>query len=319
MRIVILDGHATDQGDRAMWGPVQAVGEISLHARTPPAELVARCAGAEAVLTNKAPITQAHLAELPQLRYIGVTATGTNIVDLAAAKGRAVAVTNVPGYSTESVAQHVIALVLHFTNDCAGHSHDAKRGRWAAAEDFCFFRHPIPELHGRALAVVGMGAIGSAVARIAVGFGMRVLAAAVPGSQSPARLPLAEALAQADVVSLHCPLTERTKLLVDDRFLGSLKPGAILINTGRGGLLDEAACVRALAGGRLGGLGLDVLASEPPPARHPLLDPDQGWSNRVCVTPHVAWGSIEARRRLVAETAANLAAFVRGEARNRVA
>ncbi len=210
-------------------------------------------------------------------------------------------------------------LLLQFTNDCAGHSQDAMQGRWAAAQDFCFFRHAIPELHGRALAVVGMGAIGGAVARIATGFGMRVIAAAVPGSPSPGRVPLDEALAQADAVSLHCPLTERTKLLVDDRFLGALKPGAILINTGRGGLIDEAACVRALASGRLGGLGLDVLSSEPPPHGHPLLDAKSAWSSRVCITPHVAWGSLEARRRLVAETATNIGAFARAERRNRVA
>jgi glycerate dehydrogenase len=318
MRIAILDGHATDQGDLAIWAPFQALGEVVIHPRTRPNELIARARGCAALLTNKAPVPGEAFAQLPELRYVGVTATGTNIVDLAAAAARGVVVTNVPGYSTEAVAQHVLALILHFTNDVAGLSDETKRGRWASSEDFCFFRRPIPELSGKSLAVVGSGAIGSAVGRIARAFGMQVLQAAVPGSTTPGRMPLAEALAQAHAVTLHCPLTPKTAKLVDDGFLQAMRPGAILVNTGRGGLIDEQAAARALASGRLGGFGLDVLAREPPQPDHPLLDASAPWSERVAVTPHVAWGAVEARMRLVAESAANLAAFQRGEPRNRV-
>ncbi len=318
MRIAILDGHPTDQGDIRLWAPLQALGELVIHARTSPSELVQRAQGCAAVLTNKAPLPAAAFAQLPDLRYVGITATGTNIVDLAAARAAGVAVSNVPGYSTEAVAQHVFALLLHLSNDASGLWQEVQRGRWAAGPDFCFFRRPILDLQGKALAVIGMGAIGSAVARIARAFGMQVLAAAVPGSATPGRMPLSEALGQAFAVTLHCPLTPATTRLVDRTFLAALRPGAILINTGRGGLVDELALEEALASGHLGGLGLDVVASEPPAPGHRLLDPSASWSDHVVVTPHVAWGSIESRARLVAESALNLAAFQRGERRNLV-
>jgi glycerate dehydrogenase len=319
MRIAVVDSFATDQGEAAMWEPLRALGQVELHPRSSPAELLERCRGAEALLTNKAPVAAAAIAALTQLKYIGVTATGTNIVDLAAAGARGLTVTNVPGYSTDSVAQHVMALLLHFTDDVAALSAATKAGGWSASPDFCFFRKPLRELAGKTLAIVGMGAIGGAVAHMAAAFGMRVLAAQVPGSTTPGRVPLSEALAQADAVTLHCPLTPATERLVDAKFLGALKPGAILINTGRGGLIDEGALVQALASRRLGGGGLDVLGKEPPAAGHPLLVPDAPWSDLLVVTPHVAWGTVEARRRLVTEVAANLAAFQRGERRNRVA
>jgi glycerate dehydrogenase len=319
MRIVAIDAHACDQGDPTMWDPLRPLGELVLRPRTAVAGTVEALRGAAAALTNKAPITAAHIAALPELRYIGVTATGTNIVDLAAAKSRGIAVTNVPGYSTDSVSQHVFAFVLHLTDDVAGLSEETKRGRWASSQDFCFFRKPLTELSGKALVIVGMGAIGSGCARIARGFGMRVIAAQVPGSSSPDRMPLEQALPQADVITLHCPLTPATERLVDERFLKLLKPSAILVNTGRGGLIDEAALARALSEGRLAAACLDVLGKEPPPADHPLLDPRAPFADRLHITPHVAWGTVEARRRLVAETGLNLAAFLRGEARNRVA
>jgi glycerate dehydrogenase len=320
MRIVVLDSFTTDQGTDC-WQALRALGSVEVHARTPVNDVVARARGAAVVLTNKAIVNAEAIAALASsgLRYIGVMATGTNVVDLAAAKQHGVTVTNVPGYSTESVAQLVMALVLHLTTDVAGHSARAKSGGWAACPDFCFFTKPLMELAGKTLVIVGMGAIGSALARIAGAFGMRVIAAAVPGSTTPGRMALPEALAQADVVSLHCPLTPATQGLVNAGFLGHLKRGAILINTGRGPLLDEAAIVQALRSGQLGGLGLDVLSKEPPAAGHPLLDPSQSWSERVVVTPHIAWGTIEARTRLVTEVVANLAAFTAGAPRNRVA
>jgi glycerate dehydrogenase len=280
--------------------------------------VVERCRGAEAVLTNKVVLSAEVIAALPELRYVGLTSTGTNVVDVAAARARGIAVTNVPAYSTASVAQLVFAMILHFA--CRASEHDAavKAGRWAAGPDFCFFLAPLLELAGKTLVVLGSGAIGQAVARIADSFGMRVLAGAVPGSPSPHRVPLDEALPAADVVTLHCPLTAATHKLVDRRFLARLKPEAILINTSRGPMVDEDALLQALAAGRLGGVGLDVLEREPPAPGHPLLDPRAPWASRLLVTPHLGWGTVEARRRLAAEVANNLAAFLAGQPRNRV-
>jgi glycerate dehydrogenase len=321
MRIVILDSFAADQGDDSMWTGLRALGELVVHARSADGDVVARAAGAVAALTNKVEFSAATFAALPDLRYVGVLATGTNVVDLAAARAAGVAVTNVPSYAAASVAQHVFALILHVSQDVAGHAAAVKKGAWAASPDFCFFTREMFELDGKTLLLLGSGAIGGAVARIAEAFGMRVVRGAVPGSPTPgggARTPLAEALPGADVVSLHCPLTDATRGMVDARFLAAMKPGAILINTARGALIDEAALLAALAAGRLGGVGLDVLAVEPPPADHPLTDARAPWAGRVVVTPHIGWGAIEARRRLAAEATENLRAFLAGARRNRV-
>jgi len=321
MRIVALDSFATDQGaPDAFWGPLKALGEVLLHPRTAPGDLLARCQGAGAVLTNKVALGAAQLAALPELRYVGVVATGTNVIDLDAARAAGVVVTNVPGYSTEAVAQLVFALILQFTHDVAGHAAAVRAGDWAAAPDYCFFRQPLTELAGKTMALLGSGAIGEAVARIAGAFGMRVVRAAVPGSPTRApRVPLNEALALADVVSLHCPLTPATQGMVDARFLQAMRPDAILINTGRGALVDEGALAQALEEGRLRGVGLDVLSAEPPPGDHPLTRADAAWSRRVVITPHIGWGTIEARHRLARAVADNLEAFLAGQPRNRVA
>ncbi len=318
MKIVVVDSFTADQGDTATWLDLGRLGEVTFHARTPGTATIDRCRDAEAVVTNKVVFDAAAIATLPALRYIGVSATGTNIVDMVAARGRGIAVTNVPGYAAESVAQLAFGLVLHLTMDVAGHGAAVKAGRWAATEDFCFFLRPLPELAGKTLVVIGMGAIGRATARIAAGFGMQVIAAAVPGSTSEGRLPLDQALPQADVISLHCPLTPATTQLVNRAFLARLKPGVLLVNTSRGGLVDEAALIEALASGRLGGAGLDVLSREPPPADHPLTDPGAPWADRVVVTPHLAWGTVEARARLRREVVENLRAFTTGARRNRV-
>jgi glycerate dehydrogenase len=321
MRIVILDSFAADQGDDTMWTALRALGELVVYPRSADADVVARCAGATAALTNKVPFAANDFAALPELRYVGVLATGTNVVDLVAARAAGVAVTNVPSYAAASVAQQVLALVLHFSQDVAGHAAAVKAGAWAASPDFCFFTTQMFELAGKTMVLVGSGAIGGAVARIAEALGMRVVRAAVPGSPTRAageRTPLAEALPAADVVSLHCPLTDATRGVVDAPFLAALKPGAILINTARGGLIDEAALIAALDDGRLGGVGLDVLTVEPPPADHPLTDPRAPWAARVVVTPHVAWGAIEARRRLAAVATENLRVFLAGQRQNRV-
>ncbi len=322
MRIVILDSFAADQGDvDGFWAGLRARGELEVFARSDEADVVARCHGADAALTNKVTFPAARFAALPGLRYVGVLATGTNIIDIDAARAAGVAVTNVPSYAAASVAQHVMALVLQFSQDVAGHTAAVKAGGWAASPDFCFFTREMFELAGKTLVLVGSGAIGGAVARIAEAFGMHVVRAAVPGSPPRAgepRTPLLDALSTADVVSLHCPLTDATRGMVDARFLAAMKPGAILINTARGPLVDEAALIAALASGRLGGAGLDVLGVEPPPADHPLCDAHAPWASRVVVTPHIAWGAIESRRRLAAEATENLRAFVAGQRRNRV-
>jgi len=316
-RIVLLDSFPADQGDTS-WQELRGLGDLVVHPRTPAHLVVERCAGAEAVLTNKVVLSADLMAALPDLRYVGVTATGTNVVDLDAARARNIAVTNVPAYSTESVAQLVFAMILHFALDVAGHDAAVKAGRWAQGPDFCFFLRPLRELAGKTMVVVGLGAIGRAVSRIATAFGMEVIAARVPGSASLGRMELAAALPRADVVTLHCPLTPATRGLVDASFLARLKPDAILINTSRGPVVDEAALLDALHAGRLGGVGLDVLAAEPPAPHHPLLRASAPWASRLVVTPHLAWGTVEARGRLASCVAANLAAFIAGDRLNRV-
>jgi len=322
MRIVVLDSFTTDQGDPTFdWAGLRALGELALHARTTPGELLARCRGAFAVLTNKVVLGAETLEALPDLRYVGVLATGTNVVDLPAARARAIAVTNVPGYAADAVAQLAFALILHLTHDVAGHAAAVKAGAWAAQPDFCFFLQPLLELAGKTLVVIGSGAIGGAMARIAEGFGMHVLRAAVPGAPvraDVARVKLEEALPEADVVSLHCPLTEATRGMVDARFLAAMKPGAILVNTSRGPLIDEADLIAALDAGRLRGAALDVLSTEPPPRDHALLNAAAPWASRVIVTPHIGWGTVEARRRLAQAVTRNLDAFLAGQRLNRV-
>jgi glycerate dehydrogenase len=319
LRIVILDSFAADQGETSAWEGLEALGQVTLYPRTPLGSVIERCRDAEAIVTNKVIIGPETIAALPALQYIGVSATGTNVVEVAAARARGIGVTNVPGYAAESVAQLTFALILHLAVDVAAHNAAVKAGRWAATEDFCFFLRRLPELSGKTLVVLGLGAIGGAVARIGAGFGMKVLAAAVPGSPtSAARVPLADALSLADVISLHCPLTAATANLVDRKFLSQMKKSAILINTSRGGLVHEADLVGALSRGHLAGVGLDVLAREPPPAEHPLTDPKAPYAGRVIVTPHLGWGTVEARARVRQQVADNLRAFLAGERLNRV-
>jgi glycerate dehydrogenase len=329
-RIVILDSFTADQGDvEGFWADLRALGDVTAYPRTSAAERALRCAGAQAILTNKVVVDSALLEALPALRYTGVLATGTNVVDLDAARARGIAVTNVPAYAGESVAGLVFALILHFYYDVAGHAADVAAGGWARCPDFSFFRKPLHELAGKTLVVVGSGHIGGAVARIGAAFGMTVVRAAVPRTEVPKttspeaapkdRVPLAQALPLADVVSLHCPLTEATRGLAGPAFFAALKPGALFINTGRGGLVDEPALLAALAGGRLGGAGLDVLGVEPPPADHPLTDRRAPWASRLVVTPHIGWGALEARQRMERVAAGNLASFLDGGRLNRVA
>jgi glycerate dehydrogenase len=317
MRIVVLDGFSVDQGELP-WDALRALGEVTVHPRTRPEELAARAAGAQAVLTNKVLLTREVIDQLPDLRYVGIVATGTNVVDFDACRERGIAVTNAPGYCADAVAQFVFAVLLHALEAIEPYIGAVKSNRWAEAPDYCFFLHAHSELAQKNLAILGLGSIGSRVAAIARAFGMNVIAAAVPGGTTEGRVPLETALGVADVVSLHCPLTDRTRALVDRRFLEAMKPEAVLINTSRGGLVDESALLDALSRGRLRAALLDVLGEEPPPREHPLLDARAPWARRVIVTPHIAWGKVEARRRLIALVTDNLAAFLRGERKHRV-
>ena len=318
MRIVILDSFPADQGDTQAWSELSGLGDVAIYPRTSGDELVARCAGADALLTNKVVVDSAVIAQLPDLKYIGVTATGTNVVSLDAAGERGIVVANVPAYSTASVAQLVFAYILHFASAVTLHDGAVKAGQWAGCRDFSFLSAPIHELAGKTLVTVGTGAIGSAVAAIGAAFGMRHIAAAAPGSPTPGRVPLEEALPQADYVSLHCPLTPQTQHLVNDAFLRQMKRTAYLINTGRGPLVDEAALAAALANGLIAGAAVDVLSQEPPSAGSLLLEANAPWASRLIVTPHIGWATTEARARLIAETIENVRAFAAGKVRNRV-
>jgi len=311
MKIVLLDAHTANPGDLS-WQPLEAIAPCEVHARTPLDQTVARCAGAEIVITNKAPLTREIIAALPDLKYIGVTATGFNIVDVAAAKEHGIVVTNVPGYSTPAVAQNVIALMLEMTNHVGHASKSVEQGGWVRCPDFAYWDHPIIELSGRTLGIIGYGEIGSAVARIAVAFGMKVLASKRTWKEAPpAGVTAAEIddiFTQSDVISLHCPLTDATKHLVGERTLNLMKREAMIINTGRGPLVDEPALAKALNEGRIAGAGLDVLSVEPARADNPLLT-----AKNCIITPHVAWASRESRARLIDITAANLQAFLAGK------
>lgn len=303
-QLVVLDGHTTNPGDLS-WEALEALGELSVYARTPQELVAERIAGAAVVLTNKTRLDATALASAPQLRGIAVLATGHDVVDGAAARRLGIPVCNVPQYGTASVAQAVFALLLELSNHTGALAAAVRRGRWSAGPDFCFWDEPLLELAGLRFGVIGHGRIGAAVAGIAGAFGMEVLShRRTPG---PGDVDLHTLLAASDVVSLHCPLTPQTEGLINADRLARMKPGALLINTGRGALVQEAALAEALASGHLGGAGLDVLSVEPPAADHPLLA-----APRCLITPHVAWATRAARARLIAATAANVTALLAG-------
>lgn len=310
MKIVILDGYAANPGDLS-WDEVKALGECTIYDRTLPCDVVPRAEGAEIVLTNKTRIEAHHIAALPQLKYIGVLATGYNIVDTEAARQHGVLVANIPAYSTNSVAQLVFAHLLNIAQQVQHHSEAVHSGRWIHCSDFCFWDMPLLELHGLKMGIVGLGHTGMATARIALGFGMEVYAYT---SKSPLQLQseihkmeLDQLFRECDVVSLHCPLTPATQGLVNAERLQLMKPTAILINTARGPLVDEEALADALNQGKLAAAGLDVLSQEPPKADNPLL------TARNCyLTPHIAWGSTAARQRLMQILVDNIQSFLSG-------
>jgi len=314
MNIVILDGFTANPGD-VSWAEIESLGRCTVHDRTAPADVVARARDADVVLTNKTPLSRETIESLPSLRYVGVLATGYNVVDIDAARDRGIPVCNVPEYSTPGVAQAVFALLLELTNHVGHHAEGVRAGRWSACADFCYWDTPLVELAGRALGVVGYGRIGRTVAAIGRAFGMEVIAArrsaAGAGDADVRMADLETVLRESDVVTLHCPLTPETRGLIDARRLATMKPTAFLINTARGPLVVEADLAAALDAGRLAGAGLDVLSVEPPPADNPLLG-----ARNCIVTPHQAWATPDARRRLIAVTAENLRAFATGRPRN---
>jgi len=308
-RIVVLDGFALNPGDLS-WDRLRELGDCAIHDRSTPAETLERAHEAEAVLTNKAPLPREAIAQLPRLRYIGVTATGYNVVDTAAARERGIPVSNVPIYGTSSVAQMVFAHILNFAMNVAGHAAAVRDGRWTRSIDWCFWDTPLLELEGLTLGVVGLGRIGEATARLAQGFGMRVIAYTRSGMTDlpgVACVGLEELFQRSDVVSLHCPLTPATEKLVNRERLALMKPSALLVNTGRGPLVDEVALAEALNAGRLAAAALDVLSAEPPRADNPLLA-----ARNCCITPHIAWATQAARQRLLDTAVDNVAAFLAG-------
>ena len=317
MKIVALDGYAANLGDLS-WDELKTLGDCIIYERTTPEQVLERAEDAEILLTNKVIITAEHMAALPQLKYIGVLATGYNIVDVAAAKERGIIVTNIPAYSTPSVAQMVFAHLLNIAQQVKHHSDEVRSGRWSASKDFCFWDTPLLELRGMKIGIVGLGHTGYTTARIAIGFGMEVYAYTSKSSfQLPPeikKIELDQLFAECDIVSLHCPLTEDTRELVNARRLKLMKPSAILINTGRGPLVNEQDLADALNNGQIFAAGLDVLSQEPPCPDNPLL------TARNCyITPHIAWASTAARTRLMNILLDNVKGYLNGKVINNVA
>ena len=310
MKIVILDGYTANPGDLS-WGSLKEMGEVTVYERTRREEIAGRAADADIVLTNKVVMDREMMALLPRLKYIGVLATGFNVVDIEAAREKDIIVTNVPAYSTESVAQTVFAHLLTVTNRTEHYAQQNRQGRWAENRDFCYWDTELTELAGKTMGIVGLGHIGRRVAEIALAFGMQVKAmTSKKAEELPAGIQKAELqslLASSDVVSLHCPLTEGTRHLIHRETLRLMKPSAILINTGRGPLVDDEALAEALNEGRLRAYCADVVTEEPPKADHPLLHAPNAF-----ITPHIAWATVEARKRLLQTAIGNVEAFVNG-------
>jgi glycerate dehydrogenase len=314
MNIVVLDGHTLNPGDLT-WDALKQIGPCAIYDRTPSEQVRERGRDAEILLTNKTVLNRETILALPKLKYIGVLATGYNVVDAAAARERGIPVTNVPDYGTNSVAQLTFALLLELTHHVARHAETVRDGKWTRHPDFCYWETPLVELHGLTFGVIGFGKIGRAVATLAGAFGLRVL---VHNRSRPADLPphfqlgsLEELLSRSDIVSLHCPLTPENRQFINAERLEQMKPGAFLLNTSRGPLLDERAVADALNSGHLGGAGLDVLSVEPPKADNPLLS-----AKNCVITPHIGWATRAARARLMNIAVENVREFLAGKARN---
>lgn len=309
MKIVVLDGYALNPGDLD-WSALRELGELTVFDRSAPEEVEARARGAAAILTHRVPLNRETIRHLPELRYIGILGSDTAHVNSDAARKRGIAVTLTDGVDTAFAAQHTLALLLELTQGCGHHAHAVRQGRWARCPDVTFRLQPLMELQGRTLGLIGCGRIGRAVARIATALGMHVMAAdpapAEPWPESVQRVELDQLLAESDVVSLHCPHTLQTEKLINQATLARMRPGAYLLNTAHGQLIDEGALAEALCARRLAGAGLDVLSTEPPSLKNPLLR-----APRCLITPHLGWGARAVRERILAQAAAHLRAFQR--------
>lgn len=314
MKIVVLDGYSVNPGDLS-WDGLREFGEVEVFDRTSPDEVVIRAEKAEIILTNKVSLDKHILNQLPILRYIGVLATGYNVVNLDETHRRGIIVTNIPAYSTDSVAQMTFAHILNITNRVCHYAQENARGRWSNNADFCYWDTPLSELAGKSFGVVGLGHIGKRVARIAVDFGMNVYALT---SKDTALLPhgirkmsLEELLAASDIITLHCPLNESTHHLIRKETISMMKRGAIIINTGRGPLVNEHDVAEALRNGKLAAYGADVLEKEPPSSDNELLSAPNAY-----ITPHIAWATMEARKRLIDIAIKNVNAFISNHPQN---
>ncbi len=318
MKIVVLDGLTMNPGDLS-WDSLRELGDLIVYDRTSREQIVERAQGADAVFTNKTVLNAYALRSLPGLKYIGVLATGYNVVDISVARELGIVVTNVPAYSTESVAQMVFAHILNITHSVGQYSEEARMGIWSKKEDFSYTNSPLIELYGKQMGIVGLGNTGSATARIALAFGMKVMAYT---SKSQHELPdgivkarnIDELFGSSDIVSLHCPLNSETSEIVNGSRLSLMKNTAILINTGRGGLVNEKDLAEALSRGKIMAAGIDVMVNEPPTIINPLL------RQRNCfITPHIAWATVEARTRLMHQAVLNFSQFLKGDIINNVA
>lgn len=316
MNIVVLDGFTLNPGDLS-WSTLEILGICKIHDRTPPESVVERAREAEILFTNKVALGHAELAQLPRLRYIGVLATGYNVVDVAAAREQNIVVTNIPTYGTRSVAQMTFALLLELTQHVGHHAQTVRDGRWCSSKDFCYWDFQLVELEGLIIGFVGFGRIGQAAAEIAKCFGMKILAYDNYLNESPVNgvkmTDLDNLFRESDIVSLHCPLTSDNKGFINKQMLEMMKKSAFLINTSRGPLIDEQALADALNSGRIAGAGLDVLAVEPPRPDNPLLA-----AKNCLITPHIAWATRSARERLMKIAVDNVRAFIEGKPVNAV-
>lgn len=311
MKIVDLDAYCVNPGDLS-WDEIKSLGEFTRYDRTKPSDIVTRAKDADAILINKIAITDDIVAALPKLKYIGELATGFNNIDTAATHKRGIVVTNIPAYSTDSVAQLVFAHILNVTNRVGHYADETRHGVWSNNPDFCYWDTPLVELAGKSIGIVGLGHIGMKVAQIAHCFGMDVSAMT---SKEPAALPawirkvtFTGLLSSSDIVTLHCPLTGDNHHMINEESLSLMRPNTILVNTGRGPLVDEVAVAKALESKKLGAYCADVMADEPPKTDNPLLKCKNAW-----ITPHIAWATYEARKRLMSIAADNLRAFIKGE------
>ena len=306
MKIVVLDGYALNPGDLS-WDELKTAGEVKIYDRTAQSETIERASGAQILLTNKTILMAEELDQLPDVKYIGVLATGYNVVDTEAARQKGIIVKNVPAYGTMSVAQHVFALIFEFSNYTGSLSEGVRNGRWSNSIDFCYWDKPLAELAGLTIGIIGFGRIGRAVAGIAEALGMKVIISeriGVPGYENHS---VEELLEHSDIVSLHCPLTPETKGIINSTRLKMMKSSALLVNTARGPLVVEKDLADALNDGRIAGAALDVLSVEPPPSDNPLLS-----AKNCIITPHVAWASFSARNRLMDIAVSNVRQYLSG-------